>query len=160
MTALFAELRTPLLRYIRHLGLTPADGEDLVQEAFLSLFQHLRNDKAHDNPRGWLFRVVHNLALRRRAQAGRTVSTAPSQLEGMLAADGAFHPEEDAACAGEKRRLLAVVQALPERDRACLLLRAEGLRYREIAEALEISLGGVAASLSRSLGKLAKVYQR
>jgi RNA polymerase sigma-70 factor (ECF subfamily) len=52
-------------------------------------------------------------------------------------------------------RLLAVVRALPERDRQCLFLRAEGLRYREIAEALGMSLGAVAASLSRSLGKLA-----
>jgi hypothetical protein len=31
-----------------------------------SLFQHLRTGKSRDNIRGWLFRVVHNPALRRR----------------------------------------------------------------------------------------------
>jgi RNA polymerase sigma-70 factor (ECF subfamily) len=35
-----------------------------------------------------------------------------------------------------------------------LHLRAEGLRYREIAEILEMSLGAVSISLSRSLARL------
>jgi len=49
---------------------------------------------------------------------------------------------------------------LPEEDRRCLVLRAEGLRYREIASVLEISLGSVALSLERSLTRLARVVQR
>ena len=51
-------------------------------------------------------------------------------------------------------RLRSVVAALSEQDRCCLHLRAEGLRYREIAEVLGISLGSVAASLGRSLERL------
>ena len=50
--------------------------------------------------------------------------------------------------------LLAVVQALPEQDRRCLYLRAEGLRYRDITEVLGMSLGAVAQSLARSLERL------
>ena len=38
-------------------------------------------------------------------------------------------------------RLMAVVHALPEADQGCLRLRAEGLRYREIAAVLGMSLG-------------------
>jgi RNA polymerase sigma-70 factor (ECF subfamily) len=49
---------------------------------------------------------------------------------------------------------MATVRALPERDQHCLHLRAEGLRYREIAEILEMSLGAVSISLSRSLARL------
>ena len=49
---------------------------------------------------------------------------------------------------------MPVVQALPARDRRCLLLRAEGLRYRDIANTLGMSLGGVAKSLARSIGRL------
>jgi len=49
-----------------------------------------------------------------------------------------------------------VVNALPEQDQSCLCMRAEGLRYREIAEALGISLGSVAASLARSLERLGR----
>ena len=59
-----------------------------------------------------------------------------------------------------RERLLAVVEALPEQDRRCLFLRAEGLRYREIAEILDMSLGAVSLSLSRSLGRIARSAER
>jgi RNA polymerase sigma-70 factor (ECF subfamily) len=49
---------------------------------------------------------------------------------------------------------MAVLHALPEQDQACLYLRAEGLRYREIADVLDISLGSVSISLTRSLARL------
>jgi len=55
---------------------------------------------------------------------------------------------------------MAVVEALPEQDRRCLFLRAEGLRYREIAEILDMSLGGVSLSLARSLARLARYAER
>jgi RNA polymerase sigma-70 factor (ECF subfamily) len=63
------------------------------------------------------------------------------------------------AASQRQRRLLAVVRALPEQDQCCLSLRAEGLRYREIADVLGISLGSVAASLEKSLSRLARAEQ-
>jgi RNA polymerase sigma-70 factor (ECF subfamily) len=66
------------------------------------------------------------------------------------------NPEEQLQTRQRQRRLQAVVRALPEQDQSCLCMRAEGLRYREIAEALGISLGSVAASLARSLEKLGR----
>jgi RNA polymerase sigma-70 factor (ECF subfamily) len=59
-----------------------------------------------------------------------------------------------------RQRLQSVVQALPEQDRRCLFLRAEGLRYREIAEILDMSLGAVSLSLSRSLARIARAAER
>jgi RNA polymerase sigma-70 factor (ECF subfamily) len=59
-----------------------------------------------------------------------------------------------------QRRLLAVIQALPEQDRRCLFLRAEGLRYREIAGILDMSLGAVSLSLARSLARIARSAER
>jgi RNA polymerase sigma-70 factor (ECF subfamily) len=66
------------------------------------------------------------------------------------------NPEEQLRSRQRQARLLAVVGALPEQDQSCLWLRAEGLRYREIAQVLGISLGSVAASLARSLAKLGR----
>jgi len=150
VTALFSELRAPLLRYVSSLGVPIADGEDVVQEVFLSLFHHLRQDKPRDNLRGWVFRTGHNLALKRRLANRRNAD--PEMAEG---ADPALNPEEQAEWNRRWAKLRCVVQALPERDRCCLHLRAEGLRYREIAETLDMSLGAVALSLSRSLSRLA-----
>ena len=59
--------------------------------------------------------------------------------------------------AEQRRRLRAVFRALPERDRQCLSLRAQGLRYREIAKALGISLGAVAKSLAHAVMRLSHV---
>jgi RNA polymerase sigma-70 factor, ECF subfamily len=53
-----------------------------------------------------------------------------------------------------------VVRAMPEQDQCCLSLRAEGLRYREIARVLGISLGSVANSLERTLSRLARADER
>jgi len=63
-------------------------------------------------------------------------------------------PEEEAWFTQRRRRLLAVIAALPEDDQDCLRLRAEGLRYREIATVLGISLGAVSISLTRSVARL------
>lgn len=150
VTALFVELRAPLLRYLRSLGLREDDGEDVAQETFLSLYEHLRQGKPRDCLRGWVFRVGHNLALKRLTRRG--VETAECDL-----VDGTMTPEEQADWKARQARMRNVVAALPARDRYCLLLRAEGLRYREIAEALQMSLGAVAASLARSLNKLSVV---
>ena len=155
---LFEELRDRLLRYLLALGLSVHDGEEIIQESFLLLFQHLQRGKSRQNLRGWIFRVGRNLALKQRAanqvHLRRIVEfdeTLPKQ-----SADRTPNPEEQLWSRQRQRRLLAVVNALPEQDQSCLCMRAEGLRYREIAEALGISLGSVAASLARSLEKLSR----
>lgn len=70
------------------------------------------------------------------------------------------NPEERAAFSQQQAVLLAVLQALPAQDQCCLRLKAEGLRYREIAEVLDMSLGSVSASLVRSLARLARADGR
>jgi RNA polymerase sigma-70 factor (ECF subfamily) len=150
---LFDQWRTPLLRYVITLGLPVEQGEEVVQEVFLSLFQHLRCRKPRANLRGWLFRVGHNLALKRRYASGRELQMpAAGVLEDI--ADDAPDPEHSCAIKQRQARLIAAVTALPEQDRCCLHLRAEGLRYRDIAAVLGISLGSVALSLGRSLQRL------
>jgi RNA polymerase sigma-70 factor (ECF subfamily) len=156
VTQLFDELREPLHRYLSSFGLSLQDVEEIVQEVFLSLFLHLRDKKPRSNIRGWTFRVAHNLGLKRREKNQRTLRLVVGSEECLLESqlDAAPNPEEQVSSAQKRRRLLAVVNALSDQDRRCLYLRAEGLRYREIAEVLGISLGGVASSLARSLERL------
>lgn len=150
---LFDEMRTPLLRYVWSFGLAAHDGEDVVQEVFLALYRHLLRRGSRANLRGWLFRVAHNLALKRRELNGREGAELPA---GDVLMDPEPDPEARFATAETDRNLRAVLRALPERDQRCLALRAEGLRYREIAEILEMSLGAVSISLARSLARLAR----
>lgn len=148
----FDELRVPLLRYLSSFGLRSQDGEEVLQEVFLFLFQHLDRGKSRANLRGWLFRVAHNLALKKRAQVSEPFEAQAPEL----AIDPAPSPEDQAVTQQTRQRVLAVVDALPEQDRRCLFLRAEGLRYREIAEVLDISLGAISISLARSLARISR----
>jgi RNA polymerase sigma-70 factor, ECF subfamily len=158
VVGLFDELRDRLLRYLLCLGLSMHDGEEIIQEVFLLLFQHLRQGKPRQNLRGWVFRVARNLALKQR-NLNRCSLQNEIEFNDTLSdqcLDRTPNPEEQLGNHQRQRRLLAVVRALSEQDRCCLFLRAEGLRYREIAKVLGISLGAVAASLARSIERLGR----
>jgi RNA polymerase sigma-70 factor (ECF subfamily) len=159
--SLFDQFRDPLLRYALSFGLSMHDAEETVQETFLALFRHLKMERSTRNLRGWIFRVTHNLALKSRQAKQRT--TASFEYSGTMVEtqiDPLPNPEQAASFAQLRTRLLAVVDILPETDRRCLLLRAEGLGYREIASVLEVSLGSVSISLTRTLARLARVEGR
>ncbi|HEY7390648.1 MAG TPA: sigma-70 family RNA polymerase sigma factor [Bryobacteraceae bacterium] len=152
VVALFDELQGRLLRYLLSLGLPASDSEEIIQEAFLALFLHLRSGKPRHNLRAWVFQVTHNLALKQRHRLLRRtwLSAQPVLI------DGAPNPEDQFFLNERQRRLFGVWNALAERDRRCLSLRAEGLTYREIAHVLEMSLGAVSLSLTRSLARFAR----
>jgi RNA polymerase sigma-70 factor (ECF subfamily) len=155
---LFGLFRNPLLRYVISLGLSLHDGEEIIQEVFLALFRHLQMGKSRQNLRGWVFRVAHNLALKQRA-ANKKAQTMLDSDEAVARRqpDTAPNPEQQAAGNQRWQRMQAVLRVLPEQDRSCLYLRAEGLRYREIAATLGISLGSVSIALARSLARMKPV---
>jgi RNA polymerase sigma-70 factor, ECF subfamily len=159
VVGLFDKFHGPLLRYLRALGLDAHDGEEVVQEVFIALFRHLREAKPRHNLRSWIFRVGHNLALkqhnRNRRHARRAVEAGRALTEAY--ADPSPDPEQQLVSRERQQLLRAVLETLPERDRWCLYLRAEGLRYREIGEVLGISLGAVSMLLARSLARLGRV---
>lgn len=158
---LFDQLRTPLLRYAVSLGVGAPDGEDLIQEVFLSLFRHLQLGKSRANLRGWVFRVAHNLALKHRhSRANRSRADVSENVLAERQVDPETNPEQQMADGQRQELLLSVMEALPELDQNCLRLRAEGLRYREIAEVLGISLGAVSNCLVRSFERLNRADRR
>src|ERR1043165_8078868 len=67
---LFAALESPLLAYADRLLGPCALAEDVVQEAFMKL--HAQFNEVRE-PRRWLFRTVHNLALNHRRAATKVV---------------------------------------------------------------------------------------
>jgi RNA polymerase sigma-70 factor (ECF subfamily) len=155
VVSMFELLRTPILRYLLSFRISVPDAEEVLQDVFLALFQHLRQGKSRANLQGWIFKVAHNSALKCRLRSRRNsdrFSYLPD-LSGVMADPGP-NAEETLAATQRQTRLLAVVRALPEQEQCCLSLRAEGLRYREIAEVLGISLGSVAASIEKSLTRL------
>ena len=153
---LFDRSAPSLLRYVASCGLSAGDCEDVVQDVFVALFRHLRLGRSRENLRAWLFQVAHNLALKQRARLRRRATQAWDEAAHDRA-DPSPGPEALLVRHQRRGRMRPVLRALPARDRHCLFLRAEGLRYREIAESLGMSLGGVAKSLARSIARLVNV---
>lgn len=161
VVSLFDELRVPVFRYLLSNRVPAPDAEEILQEVFLLLFQHLRRGKSRDNLAGWIFRTAHHYLLKHREKSRRHAERFDATGPDLEPVAG-LSPRADVICEDAQRRenLLAVVRALPEQDQRCLSLRAEGLRYREIAEILGVSLGTVANSLQRSIARIARADER
>ncbi|HTW65092.1 MAG TPA: RNA polymerase sigma factor [Bryobacteraceae bacterium] len=153
-TILFGELRKPLLRYLVSLGLSPDEAQDIVQDAFLSLHRHLAAGGSQDNIRSWLFRVAHNQARNHQSSYHRRFAD-PLEPAASLLLDNAT-PEHALLEKEKRRRLGAAIWTLADSERECLLLRANGLRYREIGEVLGLATSTVADTVDRAIKKLAE----
>ena len=85
-----------------------------------------------------------------RARHQRTVP-----LDDALAKPDPQATPEHSALANERtRRLRAAIEALPEQQRECMLLRSSGLQYREIADVLGITTSSVGALVHRATARL------
>ena len=156
---LFDVHRDGVHRYVRALGIAERDAEDVVQDVFLALFHHVVRGRPRTNLQGWIFRVAHNLALKHLKREARRRRVRADLVSGWTV-DAAPSPEDRYASRQRRVRLAAVVHALPARERRCLQLRAEGLRYREIARVLGLSLGTVANTMARALARLRRIDER
>jgi len=154
VTALYRELRKPLLRYLVCLGLSSDEAQDVVQDSFVSLQHHLAAGGTQDNIRGWLFRVAHNQARNRQTSYHRRFADPLDSEMDFVAGDAT--PEKAILEKEKFRRLRAAVGLLPESERECLLLRAGGLRYREIGDVLGLATSTVADTVERAVKKLAE----
>jgi RNA polymerase sigma-70 factor (ECF subfamily) len=153
-TTLYRELRKPLLRYLVCLGLSADEAEDVVQDAFLSLHRHLDSGGSQQNIRSWLFRVAHNAARNRQNRYERRFA---APLEDALALALNEATPEHVVLEKEKfHRLRKAIRLLTESERECLLLRAGGLRYRQIGEVLGLSTSTVGDTVERAIRKLAE----
>jgi len=151
---------TALVRYARSFGLTEEEAEDVAQDTFLALFKHLSLGREATNLSGWLFRVAHNLAIKKhRSMQRRPAHCSWDDTQLHTHTDSRQNPEVHLLERERRRRIGRVVAALGDRDRRCLLLRAEGFTYRDIARIVGVSLGGVAKSLARVMMRLAAVVE-
>ena len=153
-STLYRELRKPLLRYLVCLGLSADEAQDVVQDAFLTLHRHLDSGGSRENIRSWLFRVAHNAARNRQNRYERRFA-APLE-DGLALALNEATPEQVVLRKEKFNRLRKAIRLLTESERECLLLRAGGLRYREIAEVLELSTSTVGDTVERAIRKLAE----
>jgi len=151
---LYDQLRPALHAYLCGLGMTSEQSEDVVQEAFLRLVRNNVELDSDCNRRAWLFRVAHNLSMDvHRSQKRSSAPNSDDDLRPVVRerADPRPNPERQAILDEQMKRLEIAVGQLTPKQRQCVLLRAEGFRYREIAITLGISVQRVGELMQRSI---------
>ena len=159
---LFAALESPLLSYGLRLAGDPGVAEDIVQEAFMRL--HAQFSEVRE-PRRWLYRTVHNLALNHRRQAGRIVSLNLPGDDGAPATNDTADPqplpyEQIARWEGIGLVRLSL-ESLDDRSRELIRLKFnEDLSYKEISAHTGLNIGHVGYLLHHALKAVADELAR
>lgn len=130
----------------------PGRAEEIAVEVFWKFW---RTPKAH-GPKagGWLSRTAVRLSLnelRRQSRSARREATAGLPMPMP-------DPEQVHAAKQEKEHVQAVLAALHPRESELLLLRSMGLRYEEVAAALELNPASIGTLISRAQQAFRKEY--
>ena len=145
-----------LVRYGRQLNVDRVDVEDLVQETFMRYHVVISKDAVLENTRAWLYKVMLNLAITRKSTRRLHDARMKSLQRSRIDFD-----EEEAHAKKERRELVfEVLEQLPPKEKNLLLLYHNGLKYKEIAEVLELNPASVGTLLVRSIDKLRSLLKR
>lgn len=147
---LFRALYAPLVRYTT--GLTdgdPDEAEDLVQQAFVRLWDQRATLDVQHSLKAYLYRTVHNAALNR-LRAARTRDRYTDHQTRQM--EDQYTPAASESGSELQQRLKAALDKLPPQCRQVFeLSRFEELKYREIAEHLGISIKTVETQMGKAL---------
>ena len=134
--------------------------EDVTQEVFLRLYRNLNATPGEDLLRAWLLRVTLNVA--RNTLRGQSRSMVrdneyhrTTTEDGSAAAEAPAEDYERRMAIEEARRALDKIK---DPMRSCLLLKQQGLSYREIATSLSLKETNIGSLVARGRKEFARVY--
>lgn len=153
---LFEMLRMPVFQYLMAVFGNAAEAEDLTQDAFLQLYKALRQGQTIRNVRFWVFRVAHNLAINHRKHNQFIAPLDANSWEEIerLLPDTGLNPEQNVLQREKFERLYNGLKKLSIQERQALHLRAEGFKYKEIGEIMNVATPTVGEYLQRGIKKL------
>lgn len=124
------------------------DAEDVMQDAFVAVKTHAERYRPQGKPKAWLLTIVRNLAYQRLREKGR---------EGGEEPELSFDPRGDFE---RRESVSALLMNLGEQERQIVMLHAvAGLKHREIAQLLQLSLSTILSKYHRALKKCRTMYE-
>lgn len=152
-----------IYRTVRAILRDEQEAEDVMQQAFVNAFTHLRQFNHSARFQTWLTRIAINEALARVRRQGRyeALDEDDATIETLVSRDPAENPERS-AFSGELRGLLEwAIDELPDGVREVFMLReVEGLNTAEVADCLGVSEDVVKTRLSRGRAALRELLMK
>jgi RNA polymerase sigma-70 factor (ECF subfamily) len=153
---LFERHAKAMVSFCHHFVRDAARAEELAQDVFVKLYRASDRYRPSARFKTFLYRIASNHCLNElrrgeygaRAAEGRA-GEAPPAVDAMPSE--APTPEAAAQGAALERAVGALLERLPEKQRAALVLcRLEGLSYQEIADVLDTSVAAVKSLVHRA----------
>ncbi len=145
-------LLEPLYNFARWLSGNSDEAKDLVQETFAKALKGFEGFSPGTNFRAWIFRILHNTFLTSRSGLERTQQTGPDN-DNPIEEIPSDHDSPELALIrrADTELVQAAIHNLPAAFQEVILLAdIEEMRYREVAEALNIPIGTVMSRLARA----------
>ncbi|MFL6211498.1 MAG: sigma-70 family RNA polymerase sigma factor [Pyrinomonadaceae bacterium] len=133
--------------------------EDVTQETFLRLYRYQPSAPKDEELRPWLLRVAINVAHNTIRTRTRT-NTREAEFFKQAGGEGALAPalDDDYERRQEIEAARTALQKIDEPMRSCLLLKQQGLSYREIAQTLQVNESYVGSLVARGRKEFVRVY--
>ncbi|PRZ24122.1 RNA polymerase sigma-70 factor (ECF subfamily) [Flavobacterium granuli] len=143
----------PLYNHIRNIVLNHDDTDDVLQNTFIKVFQHLKNFKGESKLFSWMYRIATNEALsflnQKAKKNGISSETLQNKAIDNLKSDPYFDGNEI------QIKLHKAIIALPEKQQLIFKMKYfEELKYEEISEILGTSVGALKASYHIAVKKI------
>ncbi len=153
--------RTRLISYVFKRVNNHEDAQDIVQETFIKVYQHLDELKQPKKLLNWMFRIAFQLAAAKRREHQKHLKyiSHAGFLEGRkVLKEAAIIKYRFAAQEAENRdleeRLDRAISKLPKSEREALLRRKDGMSHKEISQELGITEAAVNSLLARAREKV------
>lgn len=153
---LYERYSKDVYRFALYLSGNHALAEDIASEAFVRVWTASGRVRPA-TVKAYLFAIARNLFLHGKRWDARHAELTPEE---EVHQDPGPGPDVEATARDELRATLVALQALPEVDRAALLMRAQDdMPYEEIAAALGLSLPAVKVKIHRARVRLAEARE-
>jgi RNA polymerase sigma-70 factor, ECF subfamily len=130
------------------------DAEDVVQDAFVKLFNELKQGKAILNPAAYSFRLVTNACIDRLRNGTRFTRVAIESVP-VIDAITSGSQEDELIRQEEYRRISALLDSIPGEQSEIVRFRfVDGLHFQQIANILDLPLTTVKSRFSYGIEKI------
>lgn len=148
---LFRKLNIRLCLFANKFLQDPDESQDVVQEAFIRVWENRKDINPDEALTSYIFRIVQNMSLNRLRK--RKYEQGYAELLGMVyLGDSVFSAHELYIAEELEEHIASAIRELPDGCRKIFTLsRHEGLKYRDIARVLDISPKTVEVQMSKAL---------